>query len=207
MKEIQEYEKDLASIRSMMERSGKFISLSGMSGILSGLYALAGATAAYFVVQYPNSPLRNWQIQVGEETTLLKLVLIASLVLVASIGTGLWLSNQKAKKSGVKLWNATSRQLFVNLAIPLCTGGLFILIILYTGHFGIAAPACLVFYGLALIQGSANTYDEVRYLGFSEIILGLVSTLLPGYGLVFWAVGFGVLHIVYGTIMHNKYDR
>ncbi len=207
MKEIQEYEKDLASIRSMMERSGKFISLSGMSGILSGLYALAGAGAAYFVMQYPNSPLRYWQDPVGEETTLLKLVLIASLVLIISISTGLWLSHRKAKKSGTKLWNATSRQLFVNLAIPLCTGGLFILVILFTGHFGIAAPASLVFYGLALIQGSANTYDEVRYLGFLEIILGLISAMFPGYGLVFWAVGFGVLHIVYGAIMYNKYDR
>ena len=207
MKEIQEYEKDLASIRSMMERSGKFISLSGMSGILSGLYALAGATAAYFVVHYPNSPLRYWQGSVSEEGTLLKLVLIASLILFASIGTGVWLSHRKAKKSGTKLWNATSRQLFVNLAIPLCTGGLFILIILFTGHFGIAAPASLIFYGLALIQGSANTYDEVRYLGFSEIVLGLVAALLPGYGLVFWAVGFGVMHIVYGAILYNKYDR
>ena len=202
---MQEYEKDLASIRSMMERSGKFISLSGMSGILSGLYALAGSTAAYFVVQYPYSPLLNWQEP--EEATLLKLVLIASLVLLASIGTGLWLSHRKAKKSGTKLWNATSRQLFVNLAIPLCTGGLFILVILFTGHFGIAAPASLVFYGLALIQGSANTYDEVRYLGFLEIILGLISAIFPGYGPVFWAVGFGVLHIVYGAIMYNKYDR
>lgn len=207
MKEMQEYEKDLASIRSMMERSGKFISLSGMSGILSGLYALAGATAAYFLVQYPNSPLTNWQDAVSEEVSLLKLVLIASLVLIVSISTGVWLSHRKAKKSGMKLWNATSRQLLVNLTIPLCTGGLFILIILYTGHFGIGAPASLIFYGLALIQGRANTYDEVGYLGFSEIVLGLVSAMLPGYGLVFWAVGFGVLHIVYGAIMYNKYDR
>ena len=81
------------------------------------------------------------------------------------------------------------------------------MIILYTGHFGIGAPASLIFYGLALMQGRANTYDEVGYLGFSEIVLGLVSAMLPGYGLVFWAVGFGVLHIVYGAIMYNKYDR
>jgi hypothetical protein len=71
----------------------------------------------------------------------------------------------------------------------------------------LAAPACLVFYGLALIQGSANTFDEIRYLGFSEIILGLISASVPGYGLVFWAIGFGVLHIIYGVIMYNKYDK
>jgi hypothetical protein len=78
---------------------------------------------------------------------------------------------------------------------------------LYTGHFGLVAPACLIFYGIALIQGSSNTFDEVRYLGFCEIGLGLLAACLPGYGLIFWTLGFGVLHIVYGTIMHNKYDK
>ena len=94
----------------------------------------------------------------------------------------------------------------MNLAIPLVSGGIFILIMLYTGHFGLAAPASLIFYGLALINGSLNTYDEVRYLGVSEIILGLIAAF-PGYGLIFWALGFGVLHIIYGGIMYNKYDK
>jgi hypothetical protein len=97
--------------------------------------------------------------------------------------------------------------LATNVAIPLITGGVFILIMLYNGHFGLAAPASLIFYGLALIQGSSNTFDEIRYLGFCEIILGLISAFFPGYGLIFWALGFGVLHIVYGVIMYNKYDK
>lgn len=78
---------------------------------------------------------------------------------------------------------------------------------LYNGHYGLAAPASLIFYGLALIQGSSNTYDEIRYLGFSEIVIGLICALYPGFGLLFWAVGFGVLHIAYGTVMYNKYDK
>ena len=207
MKEIQEYEKDIASIRTIMERSAKFISLSGLSGVLAGIYALTGATIAYFTIHYPISPInyRTYSLQTPE--ALSKLVLIATLVLIASITTGLWLSSKKAKKHGLKLWTATSKRLLFNMAIPLVAGGIFILIMLYTGHFGLAAPACLVFYGLALIQGSSNMYDEIRYLGFSEIILGLIGAILPGYGLIFWALGCGVLHIVYGAIMHNKYDR
>ncbi len=207
MKEIHEYEKDIASIRSIMEKSGKFISLSGMSGILAGIYALCGAVAGYFVVHYPISPFHYRIYSVVGADTSWKLILIAAAVLVASIVTGLFLSQRKAKKSETSLWSATSRQLFVNLAIPLITGGIFILIILYEGHFGLAAPASLIFYGLALIHASQNTYDEVRYLGFSEIGLGLISALLPGYGLLFWALGFGVLHILYGGILYNKYDR
>jgi hypothetical protein len=207
MKEIQEYEKDIASIRNMMERSAKFISLSGLSGVLAGIYALAGATAAYFIGHYPVSPFRMRIYSVSEPDILWKLLGIAVLVLVASLSTGVWLSIRKAKRANVQFWSATSRQLLVNLAIPLVSGGLFILIVLYTNHYGIAAPACLLFYGLALIQASSNTYDEVRYLGFTEIILGLISALLPGYGLVFWAIGFGVMHIIYGTVMHFRYDK
>ncbi|HEY5918387.1 MAG TPA: hypothetical protein VIU13_13320 [Chryseolinea sp.] len=207
MKDIPEYEKDLASIRTMMERSAKFLSLSGLSGVLAGVYALAGATAAYFLVQYPISPLDFRVDSVNEGTTLYKLIFIALVVLVASISTGLWLSNRKAKKNGASLWSQTSLKLAVNLSIPLVTGGIFILIMLYTGHYGLAAPASLIFYGLALINGSVNTYDEVRYLGVSEILLGLIAAIFPGYGLIFWALGFGVLHIIYGGIMYNKYDK
>lgn len=207
MKEIQEYEKDIASIRTIMERSAKFISLSGLSGVLAGIYALTGAAIAYFTIHYPISPInyRTYSLQTPE--ALSKLILIATIVLIASITTGLWLSNKKAKKHGLKLWTATSKRLLFNMAIPLVAGGIFILIMLYTGHFGLAAPACLIFYGLALIQGSINTFDEIRYLGFCEIILGLISASLPGFGLIFWTIGFGVLHIIYGAIMYNKYDK
>ncbi len=207
MKEINEYEKDLASIRTMMERSDKFISLSGMAGIMAGIYALAGAAAAYFVVGYPLWPEQFESYSIDFDDILWKLLPLAVLVLVLSISTGLWLSQRKANRAGIQLWNATSQKLLLNLAIPLITGGLFILCMLFTGHFGLAAPACLIFYGLALIHASDNTVDEVRYLGFSEIVLGLVCGLVPGYGLVFWSVGFGLLHILYGSIMYNKYDR
>jgi hypothetical protein len=207
MKQVHEYEKDIASIRTIMERSAKFLSLSGLSGMLAGIYALLGAVAAYFVVQYPVSPFHYRIYSAQEPDKLWKLILIALAVLAASLSTGLWLSGKKARRHGLKLWTVASRRLVYNLAIPLASGGIFILIILYTGHFGLAAPTSLIFYGLALIQGSSNTFDEVRYLGYSEIILGLVSALFPGYGLIFWAIGFGVLHIVYGAIMYNKYDK
>ena len=207
MKEIQEYEKDLASIRNIMERSSKFLSLSGLSGVLAGIYALAGATVAYFMVQYPQSPFRYRLISIQQPSLLVQLVGLALVVLVASLSTGIWLSLKKARKHGVSLYSALSRRLAISMAIPLVTGGIFILIMLNAGHLGLAAPACLIFYGLALIQASPNTVDEIRYLGYSEIVLGLVSAMLPGYGLLFWAIGFGVLHIVYGAIMHNKYDK
>lgn len=207
MKEIREYEKDIASIRTMMERSAKFISLSGLSGVLAGIYALAGAVAAYFIVHYPISPFRYRIYSIQDPDNLWKLLFIATAVLFASIATCLWLSQIKAKKHGLTLWNNASKTIVLNISVPLVSGGIFILIMLYSGHFGLAAPGCLLFYGIALIHGSSNTYDEIRYLGYCEIILGLIAALLPGYGLLAWAIGFGVLHIVYGAIMYNKYDK
>lgn len=207
MKDITEYEKDLSSIRNMMERSVKFISLSGISGVMAGVYALIGSAVAYYTVHYPVSPFQYRTYSVNENTILFKLSIIAILVLVASIATALWFSQRKAKKHNVSLWNTTSKRLLISVITPLITGGLLIIILLATGHYGIAAPATLIFYGLALIQGSQYTYDEIRYLGFSEIVIGLIAAALPGFGLIFWAFGFGVLHIIYGGLMHYRYDK
>jgi hypothetical protein len=207
MKPIQEYEKDIASIRTMMERSAKFISLSGLSGVLAGVYALIGAVVAYYIVHYPVSPFKYRIYSIQEPGNLLKLIVVALAVLIASIVTALLLSKRKARKQGLNLWSPASRTILANVTIPLVSGGIFILIMLYTGHFGLAAPGCLIFYGIALIQGGTNTFDEIRYLGFCEIGLGLVAAMYPGYGLIFWALGFGVLHIIYGAIMYNKYDK
>ena len=207
MKEFQEYEKDLASIRSMMERSVKFISLSGLSGILSGLYAVAGATIAYYLLYYPEAPYGFEFGFVAEEVVRVKLLFTAGTVLLLSIGTGSFLSMRKAKRLNTTVWNSASKQLFTDLLIPLITGGLFILVLIFWGYYLMIAPACLIFYGLALINGSRNTYTEVRSLGLIEITLGLISALIPGYSLIFWTVGFGGMHMLYGAIMHYRYDR
>lgn len=201
------YENDIASIRQMMERTSKFISLSGLSGILSGVYALIGAGAAYGILQFPASPLNPRTETIQPSDVLIKLLMVALLVLAATVATTIWFSVRKAKKMGTKAWDNSSKTLLINLAIPVVSGGVFILTLLANGHYGVVAPACLVFYGLGLINASPNLYDEIRYLGYSEIILGIVAAVIPGYGLLFWAIGFGVLHIVYGALMFRKYDR
>src|SRR5690606_33788517 len=142
-----------------------------------------------------------------EVSTLNKLIITAVCVLVASLGTGLWLSQRKARKHDMNLWNTTTKTLLINLAIPLVTGGLFILILLQGGHYGIAATACVIFYALALFNASAHLYYEVRYLVYSEISLCLIAAYLAGFGLLFWILGFGVLHIIYGAVMYYLYDK
>lgn len=200
MKQNQAYQKDIESIRKLMERSVKFISLSGLSGIMAGIYALIGAGIAYYLIDYQNSYSK------GNFEILSTLIALAVIVFVSSIATGFWLSSKKAKKTGVEIWDSTSKRLVLNLSIPLAAGGLFILILLSHGDVGLIVPSCLIFYGLALINASPNLYEEVRFLGYLEIILGFVSAMIPDYGLFFWAIGFGVLHIVYGAVMYKRYD-
>lgn len=207
MNQSESYQKDLASIRNLMERSVKFLSLSGLSGILAGFYALIGAAVAYRIVYQQQTPFEYHDAQAKAISIAFQLILLAVLVLAAALLTGYILAVRKAKRLGANLWDSTSKRLALNLAIPLVAGGIFILLIIMRGHVELAAPACLIFYGLALINASSNLVDEFRYLGYTETGLGLLAAIVPGYGLFFWAFGFGVLHVLYGAVMYKKYDR
>ena len=199
------YRDDLESIRQLMDRSVKFISLSGLSGILAGIYALAGAGLAFSSLQYKS--LVDYRTNSVQHPAIVqKLIAIAACVLIASLATGFLLTIRKSKRQGIKINLANTKRLAINLAIPLVAGGIFILILLSKGHYGVVAPASLIFYGLALINASPNLYEEVRYLGYCEIVVGLIAAYFSGLGLLFWAIGFGGLHIVYGAAMYRKYD-
>lgn len=197
---------DLESIRQLMERSVKFVSLSGLSGILAGIYALMGAGLAYQEI-YSGRVVRTVEYYRGHFPMVKSLFLIAALVLAASLITGWFFSYRKAKKLNTKMWDSTSKRLLINLAVPLSIGGFFTLIMVDYGYYNLVAASVLLFYGLALVNASSNLYDEVRYLGYCELIVGIFAALWPGYGLYFWAVGFGLLHILYGSMMYKKYDR
>lgn len=198
---------DLAQIRSVMERSTRFLSISPMAAVLAGIYALVGAYAGYRIIY--NSPVVIYEtLEKGfwnEQT--LPLFLIAGAVLTAATLTGLITSYQKAKAAGQSLWTRSGIRLGINFMIPMAAGGVFILILLMRGYFGLLASATLLFYGFALLNAGNFTFSDIRTLGILEIILGLLAAAFPGRGLIFWAVGFGVLHIVYGGIMYFKYEK
>ncbi|MFB9058027.1 hypothetical protein ACFFU9_14875 [Mariniflexile ostreae] len=199
--DAKDYLKDINEIKTLMNKSSRFISLSGLSGILAGTYALIGAAVVYWLVNtYSNGTL----ILDGRIFRLVMLVLAG--VALLSILTAVTLTIQKANKNGMKMWDSTSKRLIINFLIPLVAGGLYILIILSHGKYGQTGGLMLVFYGLALINASKYSIGDIRYLGCIEITLGLIATLLPGYGFWLWVLGFGIMHIIYGTWMHFKYD-
>lgn len=193
---------EISSIRTLMERSTKFISLSGLAGVMAGIYALIGAGIAYKLLYVDHVGIYS-----NTTNVTIQLFVIALIVLVLSITTCIWLTTRKAKRKGQKVWNQSSSLLLKSGGLPLLTGGCFVLLLFIQGHFGIIAPGCLLFYGLSLVAAGQYTYSDVKWLGICEIALGLLTTLIPGYGLYFWAFGFGVLHILYGSMMYFKYDR
>ena len=225
MKDEQQHLEDLSEIRSLMEKSSRFLSLSGLSGVFAGIYALIGAflafdyvgtlkTTMYYSFYGEISSHRDYlpndnssESTIYYSDILLYFFLIAFGVLFMSLITGFYFTRRKAKRKGLKLWDKIALRMVLNLAIPLIAGGLFCLVLIFHGIIGLVAPATLIFYGLALLNASKYTLNDIRYLGISEIILGLICSFYIGNGLLFWAIGFGVLHILYGAVMYFKYER
>jgi hypothetical protein len=201
---------DIKIIRKLMEESSRFLSLSGLSGVFAGATAIAGALVAYFLI------MDNRTIHFGEYLRSLsveesisakwKLIADAALVLILSVVFSLYLSIKKAKKDGKNFWTPSSRRLLINLLIPLVTGGVFVFVLLNQGQIQLISPCFLIFYGLALVNAGKFTFGEIFYLGILEIITGLISAFVPGWGLIFWIFGFGILHIIYGIAMYRKYE-
>lgn len=198
----EKYLQDISEIKKMMNKSSQFISLSGFAGIMAGVYALIGAFVAHQLIINHES----YYITL-ESRTFQLIVLTAFLVLALSVVTATILTFAKAKREEETVWNATSKRMLVNFLIPLGTGGIFALILLRNEVYGLIAPVTLIFYGLSCVNASKYTYRDVRYLGITITILGLLATEFSGYALQFWALGFGVCHILYGSMMYFKYDR
>jgi hypothetical protein len=206
MKETQDYIRDIAEIRSMMERSSKFLSLSGWAGVLAGVYALSGAYVVYRFFHFNPSEI-SYSTNESGVPDLLNVVATAVVVLLLAVCSAIFLSKQKAVKSGETLWNVSTKHLLIDMATPLVAGGFFILVLMSKNLIGLLAPSTLVFYGIALYNAGRFTYKEIRSLGLIEIGLGLLSAYFVEYGLLCWAIGFGAFHIVYGVYMHYKYER
>lgn len=198
----EDYLKDISEIKNLMNKSSRFISLSGLAGIFAGFYALIGAGYAYWLV---TSSTRGYLILDGK---IFKIILIdLLLVLFFSVGTAIYLTTKRAKQNGERIWDATTKRLLVSFLVPLISGGLYIIIILSQGKYGHTGALMLLFYGLALLNASKYTVSNVKYLGYTEIILGLIGAVFPGYGFWFWVIGFGIMHIIYGGIVYVKHER
>ncbi len=207
----------LQDIKHIMERSSRFISLSGWSGVSAGICALIGAWFAHQIIYNNAGTTQTTNINDDfhekypgisiKDLTGYGLFNIAILTFISAFLLAFLFTYLRSRKNNVPLWGNTARRLMLNVSIPMIAGGIFLLKLIETGAYGLIAPGCLIFYGLALVNGSKYTLSEVRYLGYGQILLGVLNCWDVGHGLFFWAAGFGILHIVYGLFMWYKYER
>ena len=215
MTEHQQTLDTLKDIRSMMDRSSRFISLSGLSGVAAGTCALVGAWFAYGVIggRQNGSKIRDMYNRLPDRDLSLeaymgnKLFMIACITFTAALLFAFLFTWLRSRKTGVPMFGNVSRRLTFAIGIPIIAGAFYVVKLMQSGAYGLVAPGCLLFYGLGLINASRYTLGEIKFLGYCQVILGLANLFLMGYGLYFWAFGFGILHIVYGIFMWNKYER
>ncbi|MBG9375500.1 hypothetical protein I5907_04600 [Panacibacter sp. DH6] len=205
----------LQDIKQMMERSSRFISLSGLSGIAAGICALIGAWFAHGIIDNNRSSIANLKtIHHNDDSTISlaaymgnPLMQIAALTFLAALVLAFAFTYLRSRKTNTPIWGSTARRVMINVAIPMIVGGIYLLKLIENEAYGYIAPGCLIFYGLAVLNASKYTLPELRYLSFGLLLLGIINLWYVGYGIYFWAMGFGVLHIIYGAIMWWKYER
>ena len=202
----------IKDIRNMMERSSRFLSLSGLSGVAIGLIALLGVSV--FCLHFHFSPLEKDYYKIfqtvsgsSDNNALNFMIITALAVFILAIASGTIMSIRKSKQMMLPIWDASSKRMLINMLIPLTTGAIFCLILLSNNLVSMLAPASLIFYGLALVNASKYTLEDIKYLGVIEIVLGLSSAWWIDLGLINWTIGFGVLHILYGFFLHAKHEK
>ncbi len=201
----QKQQEDLSHIRSMMERSSRFISLSGLSGVFAGLSALIGGLYAYQLFEANGISYLDGNSYQDNSDLVRKLFFTASIVLFSALTFGTFFTWRKSRKYNLPIWTTATKNMLFNLGIPLCVGAVFCLALLSYKSYFLIAPSTLLFYGLALINAEKYTFSDIKYLGFCELVLGCISLFYLEYGLIFWIIGFGLLHILYGIMMFKKY--
>lgn len=201
----------LNDIRKIMEKSSRFLSLNGTAAVIIGLYACIAAIAAYYILGGVTNPIAGIfnipRLQVNTPARLQLLLIFAAVLISISIITVIFMCRHKALKNHQPFGlDRTAKRLLWNFFLPLITGGVLCISLIYHQHYGLTSSIMLIFYGIALINASNYTYSNTRYLGYAELALGLADSFIEGYALLFWAVGFGIFHIIYGIWFNFRFD-
>jgi len=187
-------------------RSTHFFSLRGFPGILVGIYALLGAITFRQLLnnhQNLNSAVSFLPISYLEYL----LTSIVFLVLVISIISVYISAFRKAKRSHKKLWGPVSRRFLIHVSLPLLAGGVICILLYEYGLIRYISSAMLIFYGLTFFSARKYISNTTRNAGIVILLIGLVSTQFIDYGLYFWVIGFGFIHVIYGIVTYRKHDN
>lgn len=193
---------DLAQIRSIMERSKKYLSLSPWAAVMAGFYALTGASITFVLIPDLFNHFTNERVLTSGK--LWVLFCLAMGMLILATWSALALNSRQARKNGGQLWTKAARRLALNFVLPMLAGGLFITALWLHSYYTLIPAAMLLFYGLSLINAGNFTFSNVRILGVLQTALGLGAAFWPNTGLWWWTMGFGWLHLCYGWWLYHQ---
>ncbi len=193
----------LREIKDIMQKSSRFENISGFSIIIIGIYASIVSLGAWLLLgkHEPYSWLPTWSTDFALNTPgrTWTAILCALVLLVVSFGTVCLMSYFKTKRVNHRfVFDHTVRRSLWAFFVPAATGGLLCLAMLQQGHYGITSSFMLVFYGLALINCAHHTTSRLALLGYVELLLGIVDCFVVSHGILFWFLGFGLWHIIFG---------
>ncbi len=206
---MKNHEEQLAAIqemRNMMDQATRFKSISGLSGMIAGILSLL---SLYFVyLRTGISPFEAEALdRIWHSSNQIQISYIFIGLLAVCMGIGFYMSRRNARQAGKNAWDGSAKRLAFSLLIPVFVGGIFSVLLIQLGLVALVAPVTLLFYGMGLLSASKFTLNAVYTVGLIFTGLGLLATGFLSYGLLIWALGFGLVHILYGFIIYVKYER
>jgi len=186
-----------------MQQNTSYFSLSGLSGILLGIY---GLVTVYIVNMLTSTYGDGFDGSSQLPIALLEIVIIvlAIIIILISLITLRIRAKRKSKKHTIKLWNPLSKKLRFHTLIPLLLFIIILIVIANKGYYSIITPLLLLSYGLLLLNLSRFSSGALKYLAFAELILAIVAYFIFDTEMLFLGLGFGIFHIIYGITTFNK---
>ena len=210
--EEKEVKQTLDDIREMMSKSSRFQAISGWSIVVIGLYAAVASAMAAAVIGVGDwlpccENLQRFAV-LNTPSRIRIAALIAIGLFALSLLTVFVAAIIKSKRNNLRFaFDKRMCQMLVDFFIPLIAGGLLSMALVQQGHYGLTSSIMLLFYGLALVNCSHYTYPALRWLGYSELLIGIIDCFTMSHALLFWFLGFSVMHIVFGIAYILMFDR
>jgi hypothetical protein len=179
---------NLRFIRSAMESSASFTSVPGLGGVVVGLTGLF----AGILVSRP-ALSSHW----------LTIWVIAATVALLQGGLFMW---RKARSQGVRLSRGVARRFLFSVTPPLIAASILTFVLDDTVVETLIPGLWLLLYGSGVVSGGTFSVRPVPVMGACFMVLGVIALVAPaswGNGLL--TLGFGGLHIIFGSIIARRY--
>jgi hypothetical protein len=179
---------DLRFIRQTMERGAAFTAVPGWGGVGMGISAVVAAAIAA-----GQATVEGW-------------FLVWTLEAAFAVAIGAVAIHRKASRADLPVLSGAGRKFLLSFLPPALAGAVLTVALWQAGASSLLPGAWLVLYGAAVVTGGTFSVKIVPVMGVCFMVLGVVALLAtPAAGDLFMAVGFGGLHVIFGTIIARRH--